>query len=511
MSAIQRLIVVMRLLLLVTLVVLSACGESAQSRAAAAGTYLPDQAVRTAPPIVAPTIAYVVSPGTRTTDAPVFLRRSGATDVRIADGMVVRGFAPDVLLVQRNDGRAMAFRARDGAMFSERSPRGGHVRGAIAIGGKLYEFSYDELVVVDQQGGSDALAIPSAIATATGPCRLQKGMFDLRSSGLYAMASVQGHPYLYVATMGNGAIIDIDGGRRLDLMDAGHALSMAEGSDGKLYALTVDGRCASNHMLVRRIDVTTMRVESVIDLGHGLPVEHAGFVVGSHGSTYIHEVTENSAQLLRIDGTGVTSIPLPTDSGLSEAAAPDGTIYLFGGRARNVVTRFDPITGQVNTVDAAKGPDGSFVNAVFFNQAPTPVALMAPSVRQPGDHSKPTARFYRTGGPFVGDAQALARARELRIPGSPVAREEVHLMSYGEVVAWIGSENLYYDRAREMYVVVVSASFEPRLGPVQEPYATPVVCNSYFMVMDATDGTVLSVGCGGPSPWPLKLPPGFSG
>ena len=84
-------------------------------------------------------------------------------------------------------------------------------------------------------------------------------------------------------------------------------------------------------------------------------------------------------------------------------------------------------------------------------------------------------------------------------------------MSYGEVVAWIGSENLYYDRAREMYVVVVSASFEPRLGPVQEPYATPVVCNSYFMVMDATDGTVLSVGCGGPSPWPLKLPPGFSG
>jgi len=142
--------------------------------------------------------------------------------------------------------------------------------------------------------------------------------------------------------------------------------------------------------------------------------------------------------------------------------------------------------------------------------APTPVALTPPSVRPPGEHPRPTPRFFRSGGPFVGEAQALARARGLRIAGSPVVREEVHLMSYADVVAWIGSENLYYDRSREMYVVAVSASFEPRLSPLQQPNAIPTVCNSYFMVMDATDGTVLSVGCGGPTPWPLKLPPVFS-
>ncbi len=83
-------------------------------------------------------------------------------------------------------------------------------------------------------------------------------------------------------------------------------------------------------------------------------------------------------------------------------------------------------------------------------------------------------------------------------------------MTYGDVVAWIGSENLFYDRGREMYVVAVSASFEPRLDPVQEPDAKTVVCNSYFMVMDATDGSVLSVGCGGPTPWPPKLPSVFA-
>ena len=141
--------------------------------------------------------------------------------------------------------------------------------------------------------------------------------------------------------------------------------------------------------------------------------------------------------------------------------------------------------------------------------APTPVAVTAPSVRPPGEHPRPTPRYYPSGGPLVGEAQTLARARGLRMPGSAVAREEIHLMTYGDVVAWMGSENLYYDRGREMYVVAVSASFEPRLDPVQEPDATPVVCNSYFMVMDATDGSVLSVGCGGPTPWPRKLPPVF--
>jgi hypothetical protein len=153
---------------------------------------------------------------------------------------------------------------------------------------------------------------------------------------------------------------------------------------------------------------------------------------------------------------------------------------------------------------------GGFAVANQSQSTPTSVALTAPSMRLPHELPQPTPRFYRTGGPFLGDTQALARARGLRIPGSPVAREEVHLMSYGDVVAWIESENLYYDRGREMYVVAVSASFRPKVPPVQEPNATPIVCNSYFVVMDATDGFVLSVGCGGPTAWPVKLPPVFS-
>lgn len=362
----------MRSLLMAAVIVLSACGgHVARSVAAAGGTTAPVSTARAASPALVPSIAYVVSAGITAIDRPVFLRRSGsAGDVRIGDGIVVRGVSPDVLLVGRRDGNTLAFRLSDGARpFSDRTPRGGQVYGALAIGDTLYEYTYDELVAIDARGESRALPIPAAIPTTTGPCQVRKGMFDLRASGLYAMASVRGHPYLYVATMGNGALIDLDAGRRLDLPDSGYALSMTEGSDGKLYALTIDGRCASNHLQVRRIDVGTMRMESVIDLGHGLPVLRSDLVTASRGSTYVHEVTEDEARLLRIDGSMVTSIPLPANSGLFAAAAPDGTIYLFGGRARNVVTRFDPGTGAVTTVDGARAPDGSFVTALWFDRS----------------------------------------------------------------------------------------------------------------------------------------------
>ena len=318
--------------------------------------------------IIVPTMSYVVSPDTRTDDAPIYLRRPGTNeDIHIADGMVVRGVSPDVLLVVRGDGHALAYRVRERAsLFSDRALRSGQTE-AFVVGNALYEYSYDELVAIDARGEARSLSLPSAIETTVGPCEPLKGpRIDPRASGLRAIASADGHLFAYVSTLGNGAIVDLDNGRRLDLIDAGTALGMVTGTDGKLYALTIDGRCAANHLMVRRIDPTTMRQETAIDIGHGLPVTRIALIAATPGGTYVHEVTDTGAQLLRVESTVVTAIPLPADSGLFEAAAPDGTLYLFGGRARNVVTRFDPGTGTTETLDATKAPDGSFVAALFF-------------------------------------------------------------------------------------------------------------------------------------------------
>jgi hypothetical protein len=316
--------------------------------------------------VIVPTIAYVVSPDVAADNAPVYLRVPGTGgDTHVADGLVVRGVAPDVLLVVRKDGRALGLRVGERAtLFSDRALRGAHTE-SLVVGNTFYEWSADELVAIDQRGAIQSLSLPAAVATTEMPCEGEKGRFDPRASSLRAIASVRGSLFAYVATLGNGAVVSMNDGRRLDLLDAGSALAMIEGTDGKLYVLTFDGRCSSNQIMLRRINPTTMVQETVIDLGHGLPVERIG-LVNAAGSTYVHEVTATGAQLLLVGSTSVTAIPLAPDSGLFEAAAPDGTIYFFGGRARGVVTRFDPGSRATMTVDAARAPEGARVVAVFF-------------------------------------------------------------------------------------------------------------------------------------------------
>src|SRR5687768_9765966 len=83
----------MRPLLMAAVTVLSACGDHAgQSSAAAGGALATPTAALAARPAIVPTIAYQVSSGTITSDVPVFLRRPGAAgDLRVGDGVMVRG------------------------------------------------------------------------------------------------------------------------------------------------------------------------------------------------------------------------------------------------------------------------------------------------------------------------------------------------------------------------------------------------------------------------------------
>lgn len=163
----------------------------------------------------------------------------------------------------------------------------------------------------------------------------------------------------------NGVIVDIHDGGRIDHVDAGHALAMTTGNDGKLYAATV-GACQGSTVIVRRIDPVTMRQEAAINTGRVPAVLWTRLIAAVGGATYLHEVTATAATLLRIDGASVSTISLPLDSGIFSTAAPDGTIYLYGGRARSVVTRFDPATASLVVVDAAQGPSGATVGALFF-------------------------------------------------------------------------------------------------------------------------------------------------
>ena len=144
---------------------------------------------------------------------------------------------------------------------------------------------------------------------------------------------------------------------------------MTAGTDGKLYAITADQDCGAHRLIVRRIDPIAMREEASIDLGRTFPFVRIAIVSSTAKTTYAHLVTDNGAELLRIEAQSITPIALAPDSGLFSSAAPDGSIWLFGGRARNAISRFDPATGFVERMPGFDAPDGAFVGAVVFPNA----------------------------------------------------------------------------------------------------------------------------------------------
>jgi len=89
---------------------------------------------------------------------------------------------------------------------------------------------------------------------------------------------------------------------------------------------------------------------------------------------------------------------------------------------------------------------------------------------------------------------------------SPITRQEIHRLAYGDVVPLVRTRNLEFDDSREVFVVAVSAQWRSRGGGMQ-PTQT---CNSFFVVFDAPTGRPLAAGCGGQQSWPDRLPPAFS-
>jgi len=355
-----------QLLALGAVVVLAACGTHVEDADSGAGT----SALEPVRPSE-PTIAYIqvgADPVMRE-DRPAYLRFPGQPPVRIGDGQQFAAAGPNTLLFERFDGHVQAYRiGLAPTLLFDRTNQGGPPRG-IVLGDEIYEIEQGRLVATDARGATREVAVPSAIPGAPVLCGYEKIVLDPKGSVVWGLATVGSHLFVFSATPANGAIFDLTGDRRLDLPGSGNALAMAAGSDGKLYVITAEQKCGSHQLVVRRIDPIAMRQEASIDLGRTFPLVRIAIVSNTAKITYAHLVTDNGAEIVRIDTQSVTPFAMPPDSGLFSSAAPDGSIWLFGGRARNVLSRFDPATGQVAHVAGADAPDGAFVGAVLFPTA----------------------------------------------------------------------------------------------------------------------------------------------
>jgi len=347
-------------------VVLAACGTHVEDAGSGAGTSALES-VR----LSEPTIAYIqvgADPVMRE-DRPAYLRFPGQPPVRIGDGQQFAAAGANTLLFERFDGHVQAYRVGQApTLLFERTNQGGPPRG-VAFGDEVYEMQHGRLVATDSRGTTRDVILPSAIPGPFAPgvlCGYEKIVLNLNASTVWSLTATGGHLFAFSATPANGAIFDVIDGRRLDLAGSGPALAMTAGSDGKLYAITAEQKCGSHQLIVRRIDPITMREEASIFTARTLPFDRVEVVSSAAGTTYVHLVTDTGAEFLRVDTRSVTPLALPPDSGLMTGAAPDGSIWLFGGRARNVLSRFDPATGRVEHIAATDAPDGAFVDAVLF-------------------------------------------------------------------------------------------------------------------------------------------------
>jgi hypothetical protein len=115
------------------------------------------------------------------------------------------------------------------------------------------------------------------------------------------------------------------------------------------------------------------------------------------------------------------------------------------------------------------------------------------------------APIYLPGGGFqVSEARALTLARS--IAQGPITQEAIRPMLYRHWVAWKGGARTYtIDLNREVYLVVLSAPYQPQGGLLVQP-----PCGWIGVLLDGVEGFLYSVTCGQGN-WPTTLPPQFSG
>jgi hypothetical protein len=81
----------------------------------------------------------------------------------------------------------------------------------------------------------------------------------------------------------------------------------------------------------------------------------------------IREVRDEKKQwgsmlVWRISKSGASRLPdLPVDAGILAGFGHDGTVLVYGGPAKSVVTRLDPETDAMSVVDSMTAPEGSRV------------------------------------------------------------------------------------------------------------------------------------------------------
>ena len=243
--------------------------------------------------------------------------------------------------------------------------------GGISNSGVVYIGSEHRIAVVDADGNVlRSFEAPRATPGVPVVPRGYKGALLRDASAVMGFVFDAIGSFVIVDGIANSALVDLDTGRRAEL--AGMVALDAASRDGHAVVLGRDTSTTDLRYSVAEIDLATLDVVGNASFTTGSlgPVHHARALLTPRGDVYAYLAQSPTAATLPMSSLLVAfdttlaprRIALPNDLGLDATVGGDGALYLFGGPARNVVARVDPLTADIARY--ALAPDGAYVRAL---------------------------------------------------------------------------------------------------------------------------------------------------
>jgi len=166
----------------------------------------------------------------------------------------------------------------------------------------------------------------------------------------------------------SSVVVDLAQGRRLDLDALAPILDVATVLR-HAYVLGVDARDPRHALRLLDVDLATLTFarSATLPISERTAALDGHRIVPTAGGLYVYAAvragTRERSLLFSIDQDFAASpLALPDDLGLDAAGGVDDALYLFGGAARNVITRVEPATGALAHYVVA--PDATLVRAL---------------------------------------------------------------------------------------------------------------------------------------------------
>jgi hypothetical protein len=177
--------------------------------------------------------------------------------------------------------------------------------------------------------------------------------------------------FVIVQSPANSAVVDLDRTERADLL--GLMVLDVTTTAGRAYLLGRDTTVIDGGYNLVELDLATLATVRTARFAVTQPagaLDHMRVLVTPRRDVYAYVAVQVNdgkvpirSELVAFDSAFAPSrIALPNDLGLDATVGADGALYLFGGPARNVVTRVDPLTRDLTRYAVA--PDGTFVRTL---------------------------------------------------------------------------------------------------------------------------------------------------